>query len=142
MDTSVYMNVGYEWNWATSGYGDNATQTNITVTNTTHPIFTGITFVSGNEVQMLTAVATAGLAYFDSTQFIGVAGGTVTNIANVRTQPSQICILEISPGTSINGTTIPQRFIQIGIDSNSYGNVTNDALKIIKNTIYYLMGRL
>lgn len=144
METSGYKNTNFGWDWADFGFGDNNIRTTITATDTSHPIFTGITFTGpGNdEVQILTAVSSfSGLSYSNPSVF-KLTSGSIDSIANVKTEAVQICILEITPGTVINGTTVPQKFLQIGIHGNSYSNVTNDGLNIIKNSVYYLMGRL
>ncbi|MBR3519210.1 MAG: T9SS type A sorting domain-containing protein, partial [Paludibacteraceae bacterium] len=42
--------------------------------------------------------------------------------------------------SSIAGTKINEPYIQIGLNSSSYGNITEDGLSVIKNACYYLMG--
>ena len=130
------------WDWASDGYDQDATQTNVAVSNVSHPIFTGVTYVNTNEVQMLSAVSNSkGLTYADPSQFKTVTGGTIVSLANVSGSPSAVSILEVPAGTVINGTTVPQKFLQIGINGESYGNVTADGLQIIKNALYYLAGK-
>ena len=49
-------------------------------------------------------------------------------------------ILEIEPGSSVAGTKISEPYLQIGLNSSSYANLTDDALLVVKNACYYLLG--
>ncbi len=129
------------WNWTTSttAYGQNTSATNITVLDKKHPIFKGVNFVNENEVIMLSSVlASKGLTYMDPALFTSSTGGDVSSVSIVKGQPAQSCILQIKELTSIAGTVLPKNFIQIGINSTSYTNVTPDGVKIIINACYYL----
>lgn len=143
MKVHSYKNAGASWNWASNetAYNQSATETKLTVTNIAHPIFSGITFSNGNEVQILNSVAgLKGLTYMDPTLFRNVNGGSIQSLANVDGQASQSSILEIPVGTTVAGTPINHRFLQIGINSASYGLVTNDGLTIVRNALLYLVG--
>ena len=67
------------------------------------------------------------------------AAGNIQSIASVKGE-EQVCILEIPVGASIAGTKITEKFIQIGLNSSSYANLTDDALSIVRNACFYLMG--
>jgi pectate lyase len=145
MKVHSYKTASGAWNWTstTSAYGQNASATNITVLDKTHPIFKDVTWVNTNEVQMLSAVASSkGLTYMNPASFTSVSGGTITSLANVKDQTAQINILEIPAGTTVAGTLVPKKFIQIGINGSSYANVTTDAVSIVKNACYYLLDML
>ncbi len=130
------------WNWAASGFNQDATLTNMVVSNTTHEIFSGINFTgtSNNEIQILSSVNNSkGLTYADPSQFT-VSGGTISKIATLGGNTAQVGIFEIPVGTTVGGNTTTKRWMQIGINSESYANVTSDGQKLITNTAYYLMG--
>lgn len=134
-----YKNAEGAWNWATTGYGDNYEATTLTVAqeHLSHPMFKDVEFTNGNEVRMVTNVNNKALTYMNPESFSN-AQGTINAIASVK-DAAQVSILEIRPGSSVGGTDITQKYIQIGLNSSSYGNLTDDALRIISNACYYLM---
>ncbi|SHG13194.1 Por secretion system C-terminal sorting domain-containing protein [Flavobacterium fluvii] len=128
------------WSWASSGYGQEAYETNLVVANKTHPMFKDVTWINGNEVQVLSAVDGAkGITYMNPASFNSVSGGIITSLASVKGFSSNVSIFEVPAGTNISGTLIPQKFIQIGLNSASYANVTDDGVSIVKNAAYYLL---
>ncbi len=142
MKVHAYKVATGAWGWSssTSAYGQNATATNITVLDKTHPIFKDVTWVNTNEVQMLSSVLSSkGLTYMAPASFSSLSGGTVASLATVKDQAAQVSILEIPAGTTIAGTLLQKKFLQIGINGSSYANVTADAVSIVKNACYYLL---
>ena len=87
---------------------------------------------------MVSEVNTKALTYMNPESFTDAAGN-IKSIASVKGE-EQVCILEIPVGASIAGTKITEKFIQIGLNSSSYANLTNDALSIVRNACNYLMG--
>ncbi|MBO7637191.1 MAG: T9SS type A sorting domain-containing protein [Paludibacteraceae bacterium] len=140
MKVHGYKNADGAWGWATTGYGDNTTETNIVVNNLfkNHPMFKDVTFINGNEIKMVNEVNTKALTYMNPESFTD-ATGNISSIASIKGE-EQISILEIKEGSSIAGTKINEPYIQIGLNSSSYGNITEDGLSVIKNACYYLMG--
>lgn len=131
------------WSWTSSAtaYGQNDTQLNLSVLDKTHPMFKDVTWINGNEVQVLTSVGSLkGLTYMDPSAFKSVSGGTIQKLASVKDASSQVSVFQIPAGTTVAGTLIPKPFIQIGINSNSYANVTADGVSMVKNTCFYLLG--
>lgn len=129
------------WNWTTSttAYNQNATETNIVTYNKMHPIFKGVTFVNNNEVQVISSVVSSkGLTYIVPSAFV-TSGGEISTVAEIKNNPDQSSIIQIAPGTTIGGTLVPKRFVQVGINSVSFANVTDDGVKIVLNTCYYLL---
>ncbi len=128
------------WGWATKGYGDNTEATNLVVEDAdqTHPMFKDIDFSKGNEIQMVSAVETKALTYMNPESFTD-AIGEINTIASIKGE-EQVSIFEIPEGSSIAGTKISKKFIQIGLNSSSNANLTNDGLSIIRNACYYLLG--
>ena len=145
MKVHSYKNAAAAWSWSASesAYNQSATETAITVSNKTHPIFSGINWVNGNQVQILSGVSgLKGLTFMDPTQFKNMVGGPVKSLATVDGQAAQASILEIPAGTTIAGVPVNHRFIQIGINSASYAQVTADGVNIVRNACLYLTGNL
>lgn len=140
MKVHSYKNADGAWGWATTGYGDNTTETNLVVENRfiNHPMFKDVTFINGNEIKMVNEINSKALTYMNPESFID-ATGVISSIANIKGE-EQVSILEIEAGSSIAGTKINERYIQIGLNSSSYANITDDGLSVIKNACYYLMG--
>lgn len=128
------------WGWAANGYGDNTTATDLVVAPSaqSHPMFKDIDFTKGNDIQMFTSVNTKALTYMNPESFTN-ATGNIQTIASIKGE-SQVCILEISAGSSVAGTRLAEKYIQIGLNSSSNASLTDDALSIIRNACYYLLG--
>lgn len=143
MKVHGYKNADGAWNWANTGYGDNTEATNLVVADNMkqHPMFKEVTFGNGNEVQMVSKVDAKGITYMNPASFTDVEG-SISSIANVKGEEEQVSILEVAPGTSINGTVLTDKYIQIGVNSSSYANITDDGLSIVRNACYYLMDTL
>lgn len=140
MKVHSYKSEAGAWNWATGGYGQNIVETNIAVSDKNHPIFKDVTWINGNEVKLLTYVEGGkGITYMSPSSFNSVSGGSITSLANVKGNSSEVSIFEIPAGTTVSGTLIQQKFVQVGINSSSYANITNDGVSIVKNACYYLL---
>ena len=139
MKVHAYKTANGAWSWATAGFGDNTTATTIYVDEEfrSHPMFDGIELSDG-EIKMVSAVDTKALTFMNPESFTD-ATGDINAIASVKGE-DQVCILEIPVGNSVAGTKITEKFIQIGLNSSSFANLTDDALSIIRNACYYLMG--
>ncbi|MBN1187930.1 MAG: T9SS type A sorting domain-containing protein [Bacteroidales bacterium] len=130
----------WDWSGSSTAYGQNSAETNIVVSDKSHPIFKDVTWVNDNEVQVISQVGSLkGLTYMDPAQLKSVSGGTIASLANVKGQTAQVSIFEVPEGTSVAGNLLNNGFIQIGINSNSYANVTADGISIIKNACLYLL---
>lgn len=143
MKVHSYKTASGAWGWtsSTTAYGQNASATNIVVADVTNPIFKNVTWVNTNEVQMISSVSSSkGLTYMNPALFTSVSGGTISSLASVKDQPTQVSILQIPAGTTVSGTLVPQNFVQVGINGSSYANVTADGVTIVKNACYYLLG--
>lgn len=128
------------WSWATTGYGDNYSATTVTVASDMmdHPMFKNVNFSNGNEIQMVDSVSTKALSYMNPINFTST-NGTLSNVATIKND-TNVVIFEAAAGTGISGTKLSNNFIQIGLNSSSYANVSNEGLKVIRNACYYLMG--
>ena len=140
MKVHAYKEADGAWGWAKNGYGDNTTATTLVVEPSaqSHPMFKDIDFSNSNEIQMVSSVDTKALTFMNPESFTNTAGD-IKAIASVKGE-DQVCILEIPVGNSVAGTKITEKFIQIGLNSSSYANLTDDALSVIRNACYYLMG--
>ncbi len=133
------------WNWSatTTAYNQSATDTRIAVSDKSNLLFKDVNWLDGNQVLMLSDVGSLkGLTYMDPLEFKTVIGGPITSLAAIPGQATQVCILSIPTGTSVGGTLLTKPFIQIGINSNSYALLTNDAISIVKNACFQLLGLL
>ena len=45
----------------------------------------------------------------------------------------------MSAGTVVGETTLPQRLVTIGVSEYSTAYLTNEALQVLENTVYYLL---
>lgn len=140
MKVHGYKTAAGAWGWATTGYGDNTTATNLEVEKEaqTHPMFKDIDFSNGNEIQMFSAVETKALTYMNPESFTD-AVGNIQAIASVKGE-DQVCILEIPAGASVAGTKLSEKYIQIGLNSSSNATITDDGLTVVRNACYYLLG--
>lgn len=142
MKVHAYKEAAGAWGWAADGFGDNTTETNLVVAEKylSHPMFKDVKFVNGNEVQMVTEVNVKALTYMNP-ESLTDKEGTIEPVASIKGEEA-VSILEIEAGTKVAGTVIPKDYIQIGLNSSSYANVTDDALSVIKNACLYLLGDL
>ncbi|MCQ2193052.1 MAG: GDSL-type esterase/lipase family protein [Paludibacteraceae bacterium] len=135
----AYKNATNAWKWATTGFGDNIEQTGITINadKLSHPIFKGLNIAADNSIEMLKSVNSKGLTYMNAESFTKFEG-TVESIAQIEGL-EQTNILEVKAGSSINGVTIQNKMLQIGINSSSYALLTDDAKQLLVNGCFYLM---
>lgn len=142
MKVQGYKSADGAWNWAKNGFGDNTTATNLIVEESqkSHVLFKDVNFINGNEVQMVSEVNTKALTYMNPEAFTD-ASGKIQTIASIKGEEA-VSIFEIEKESSIAGDKISNPFIQIGLNSSSYGNITEEGLTIVKNACLYLMGEL
>jgi hypothetical protein len=145
MKVFAYKTGTTTWAWATANTDivDNTTSQNVLVKKPNHAIFKGLNLTSGATLQLVTTPSgTKGINGL--TKYANVVGtpDTLATIKDATTgldaATGQLCIMEFPVGCSIAGTTIQQKFIQIGISGTSYALVTDNALTIIKNALYYI----
>lgn len=139
MKVHAYKTSDATWSWATTGYGDETISTDLVIANgkQTHPIFKGLN-IEENKINLLSAVDTKGFTYMNPENFNSVEG-KIETLATI--QGEYACIFEATPGTVISGTTLSEKYLQIGINSSSLGKVTNEAVKLITNACNYLLGQ-
>ncbi|MCQ2234107.1 MAG: T9SS type A sorting domain-containing protein [Paludibacteraceae bacterium] len=137
MKVHVYKTSEGTWNWATSGYGDDATATSLVVTgDPSHPIFKNVNIDNG-EIALLTNVNTKGFTYMNPENFTSVEG-KITPLASIK-GTENVCIFEAEPGAVIAGTPLNEKYIQIGINGSSIGLVSDEAVTLVENACRYLL---
>lgn len=139
MKVHAYKTAEGAWNWAKAGYGDNTTATKIVVDSKfkNHPMFKDVTLDANNAITMFSDVDTKALTFMNP-ESLNDAEGTINTVATVEGE-DQVCIFEMAPGTSVAGTVMNEPYIQIGLNSSSYGLITDDGLSVVKNACYYLL---
>ncbi len=120
------------WNW---GNAVNTQDLSVSVTNPTHPIFAGITLSSDNTLQLFSACNTNAVTAISS--WVNADGETT--LASPVSQATYATISEFPAGSSVGGTTFTHTMMMIGISEYSTANLTNDALHLLENAIYYLL---
>ena len=118
------------WNWGTPV---NTQDLAVYVPDTTHTIFQHINFRGSNELTLFTQCTTnAVTAITDWTQ-------EGTCLASPVSQSTYTTIADMPAGTVIGGTTLPQRVVTIGISEYSTAYLTDEALQLLENAVYYLL---
>ncbi len=127
------------WNWV-NGNAVNTSQSGVTISNKTHVIFSGLTFIGTNndELQLFSSVTTN--AVTGVTNSTWMATPAVTVLGNALGSTTTNSVVEIPVGTNMNGTITTQRFVMIGLSEFSMANVTTTATQLIENTVYYILG--
>jgi hypothetical protein len=147
MKVFAYKTGTTTWAWvsANASIVDNTTSQNVLVKKPNHAIFSGLNLTVGATLQMVTtASGTKGINGI--TAYLNVVGtpDTLATIKDATTgldaATGQLSIMEFPVGSSVAGTSIQQKFVQIGVSGTSYALLTSDALKVIKNAAYYLTG--
>lgn len=118
------------WNW---GSPVNTQDLSVNVADTTHVIFQNINFRGKNELQLFTQCNTnAVTAISDWTQ-------DVSHLASPVSNDTYTTIADMAAGTSVGGTALPQRLVTIGISEYSTAYLTEEALQLLENAVYYLL---
>lgn len=141
MKVHAYKEAAGAWGWAENGFGDNYEATNVTVSDAGkgHPIFSGVKLSESGELQMVSEVNDKALTYMNPANFSSVSGGEIVELASISGE-EQCSIFEIPAGTTVSGTTLKSAMVQVGLNSSSYANITEDGVKVLQNACYYLLG--
>lgn len=118
------------WNWGTPA---NTKDVAVYVSDTTHTIFQNINFRGGNELVLFSQCNTNAVT--------AITGWTQEDIclASPVSQRTYTTIADMPAGTVVGETTLPQRLMTIGISEYSTAYLTNEALQVLENTVYYLL---
>ncbi len=128
------------WNWINTTAAINTNLTGVTITNKTHPIFSGLTFTgpSSDQLQLFSSVNTYGVTGITNSTWI--ATPAVSVLGNAIAAPTTNSIVEFPVGANMNRTVINKRFVMIGISEYSTATLTTTATQLIENTVYYILG--
>lgn len=119
------------WSWGTAV---NTADLSMNVSDASHEIFKDIDMDNG-EVKLFSSAATnAVTAISQPTSWSGY-----TTLASPISNGSYISIADLT-GATLNGTTIANRYIMIGVSEYSTEFLTEAAQKLIRNSVYYILG--
>lgn len=122
------------WDWATSA---STTSTKVSVSNKSHEIFKNLSFTGVNNDELDLFSQNARYAVNGISAFVGTpALNLLANAIGTDT----MAIVEIPVGTSMNGTTVNSRFLMMGMSEYSLPYLTANAIQLIENSCYYLLG--
>ena len=111
----------------------NTQDLSVNVADTTHVIFQNINFRGKNELQLFTQCNTnAVTAISDWTQ-------DVSHLASPVSNDTYTTIADMAAGTLVGGKALPQRLVTIGISEYSTAYLTEEALQLLENAVYYLL---
>ncbi len=136
----IYAIQGNTWNLSTAS-NPSPSVTTVTVNEPNHPIFSGVTYSGtyNNEVQMFNAISSG-----NGVQTSPYAGNY--NIANIKGALTT-GILELPVGTqslmtegSYTNELLKQKLLIVSLSNDNQNIVTDNALKIIDNSVNYLTG--
>ena len=118
------------WNWGTPV---NTQDVAVYVPDTTHAIFQNINFRGSNELVFFSQCNTNAVTAITDWAQEGMC------LASPVSQSTYTTIADMPAGTVVGGTTLPQRLITIGVSEYSTAYLTNEALQVLENAVYYLM---
>lgn len=124
------------WNWGTAV---NTQDLSIVVSDTTHALFHSITFGNTQTIQLFESCTTNAV-----TAISGWTGNTtgIVSLGAPVSQPDYTTIADMPAGTTINGTTLTQRLVMVGVSEYSTADLTETGLQVIENAVIYLLGIL
>ncbi len=120
------------WNWANAV---NTADASITVLRPEHPIFSNISLTAGL-LPLFTAINKNAVTAVDQ----WYNGTAVEVLATASSNSAYQSVVEIPQGTVIGEETISHRFLMLGVSEYSTENLSADALTLINNACYYLLG--
>lgn len=122
------------WNW---GNAINTQDLSVVVSDTTHALFHNIIFGNKQTINLFETCTTNALTAIGD--WTGNTSGIVSLGAPVS-HPDYTTIADMPAGTTLNGTTLPQRLVMIGVSEYSTADLTETGLQIIENAVCYLLG--
>ena len=119
------------WNWGTA---INTTDLSISVADATHPIFSGLT-LSNNQLQLFSSCTSYAVTAMDP--WSNCTG--ITTLASPVSKTSASTVAEMPIGANMNGLTLTEPMLMIGVSEYSTANLTDDGKQLILNGIYYML---
>ncbi|MBQ0034321.1 MAG: right-handed parallel beta-helix repeat-containing protein [Bacteroidales bacterium] len=121
------------WNW---GAAQNTQDLSMAIANPAHPVFKGLNLTDGQPVRIFEACntnAVTGISAWTSCEGI-------QTLASPVSQPSYCSIAEMPAGSVMNGLTLSNPMLMIGVSEYSTAQLTEDGLRLILNAVCYLLG--
>lgn len=121
------------WNWGTAV---NTQDLSIAARDTTHPIFHGIEWDNGQSIKIFEQCnqnAVTAISDWTSCTGVQIIGSPVSH-------SGYSSIAEMAAGTQLNGTTLTQPMLMIGVSEYSTTYLTNQGKQLIINAVCYLLG--
>lgn len=122
------------WNW---GNAINTQDLSVVVSDTTHALFHNIIFGNTQTINLFETCTTNALTAIGD--WTGNTSGIVSLGAPVS-HPAYTTIADMPAGTTLNGTTLTQRLVMIGVSEYSTADLTETGLQVIENAVIYLLG--
>ena len=123
---------GTVWNW---GNAVNTEDQSIYVADTTHALFRGIACGEEQKIELFSQCNTNAV-----TAISNWTNATIESLASPVSESSYTSIADMPTGTTLNGTTLTERLVMIGLSEYSTAYLTDEGLLLVENAIYYLLG--
>ena len=152
-----YQLQGSRWNWGVPANAEKVEEeifSNVSVTDATHPIFAGMNLTDGATIELATASKHAnGRILTPMNGWVGENESKAVTLATIvgSTYADAAVISEIVVGSVMDdagagnaakpeGTTITEKYIQIGVSEQAAPYLTADFLTLVKNAVDYVIG--
>ncbi len=122
------------WNWGTPV---NTQDVSVYVSDTLHALFHGIVFGETQELTLFSQCQTNAVTALSEWNNLS---GEAISLGLPVSYGSYTTIADLPAGTSINGTTLTQRLVLIGLSEYSTAYLTQNGLQLVENAVYYLLG--
>ena len=107
----------------------------MTVSDPTHALFSNLSF-TGNELPLFEQCQTNAVTAIS--QWTDATG--ITTLAAPVSQTGYSSIAEAAAGSTLNGTTLSNKMLMIGLSEYSTAYLNNNGKRLVENAIYYLLG--
>lgn len=119
------------WNWGTA---INTSDLAIHIAHPEHIIFRGIQLGADNTLTLFKKCTTNAVTAISTW-----TGISTEIIASPTSNLSYTTIADFAPGSNLNGTTLTERLLMIGISEYSTVDISEDGLSLLSNAILYLL---
>ena len=120
------------WGWGTA---INTQDIDITITESEHPLFNGLT-LTGNILSLFSLCTTNAITAIS--EWTNTSGAV--SLAHPLLNDQVSAIAELPAGTNCNGTVLPKRLVMIGLSEYSLTDITFDGKRLVENAILYQLG--
>ncbi len=120
------------WNWGTAV---NTQEQSIYVADTTHALFRNIVCGEEQKIELFSRCNTNAVTAISAWE-----NADISSLASPYSEHSYTSIADMPAGTTLNGTTLTERLVMIGLSEYSTAYLTDNGLLLVENAIYYLLG--